>query len=543
MSMHHLNYLALFAICLLLWACNPPIPTDTTPGGDNGAVDAGDGGNDETPSGSATLRGRISPGQVAKVRPRMQGEAYPFTVVAQSDQTGEILRAETGPEGDFEIDIPGEEVGNSFMVTILGPDGRAVGPVLFGQAGDTGITGLAMQRDADLGTVELPYDPTAQPIQPGSDGDADDLADPAIVARLNEGGAPIGLASHGKGEESVADQPKAEGATDADQDGLIDIFDADDDGNGIVDDFDTGGDAGAVPPDVRANFFMNLKIQAELAPTYYAGTPDEVAARLAQDTVITFEVMTEPNATRAITSARLLETPGPAYLTAATTTGSGSGGPSLWADSAYAFNRESDRFDVFVCPNAVMDAGDSFTVEITFDDSTVEQYCRMINYVFKNIPKLVQYGPPGNLTAFDVTDPGVNGTWNGPIPVDGTQDLVLVFEPPPDETGTPITGMDYSFQMFYYGNDAAQLNSDIDAQATWPTPVPGLDRATYRVRADELGDLSADGTYGVTLPIEVFPDTLILNSGQQVAVEAYKIDITAEAPTGNAAIMLAFQRQ
>jgi hypothetical protein len=550
-----IKYVIPLVLCLVLGGC-PGANTggNAPPGGDEVTPDGGDADtnqdpgvdgddNDGQPAGAVALRGRINPGQAAKRRPRLQGaELYSYTVVAQSDATGVVYRGATSEEGDFQIDIPADEAGNSFMVTILGPDGRAVGPVILDAANNEGATGLAMERDADLGTLDLPDDPTQAPIAPGADGDVADLVDHSITARLNDNGVPVGLGSVGKGADAVAETNRAEGVVDTDGDGLIDMLDADDDGNGIVDDFDAGGDAGPRPPDVQANFFMNLKVQAELAPAYYAGTPEEIAARLAQDTVITFEVLGEPNASRTIASARLLETPGPAYLTGATTTGNVPGSPALWSEANYAFVQQSDRFYVFVCPNAVMDAGDSFTVEITFDDSTVEQYCRMINYVFKNIPKLLQYGPPGNLTAFDVTDPNTNGTHAQPIPVDGTQDLILVFEPPPDETGAPITGMNYSFQMFYFG-DGGQLNQDIDVQATWPSPVPGLDRTMYWVWADELGDLSPEGTYTVTLPRDVFPDTVTLTSGQPAAVEFYKIDITAEAPTGNAAIMLAFVRE
>jgi hypothetical protein len=33
----------------------------------------------------------------------------------------------------------------------------------------------------------------------------------------------------------------------------------------------------------------------------------------------------------------------------------------------YAFDAATDRFQAFVRPNAVMGAGDSFTLEVTFD--------------------------------------------------------------------------------------------------------------------------------------------------------------------------------
>jgi hypothetical protein len=540
----------------MLASCGAPGVPDTS-GGDNGVVDDGTngggtsdgggatdggGGNDAT-SGAVALTGRINPGQAAKTRPRAQSKSYPLTVVAQSDATGKVLRAETDATGEFQIDIPTDEVGNSFVVTIQGPDGRALGPVLMGAAGSDGITGLAAKHDADLGTITLPDDPTKAPITVGADANIADLADATVSARLNGDGVPVGVPSHGKGSAAVVDGKGGGQAADGDRDGLIDMLDADDDGNGIVDDFDGNVGVGEGLRDIRPNFFMNLKIQAEQAQTYYGGTAAQIAAALAVDTVITFECVREPTATRQITAAHVLETPGPAYLPdAEQMVPEGSGlGWAAWSSRGYAFDAATDRFQAFVRPNAVMDAGDSFTVEVTFDDGTTVQYTRMINYVFKNIPKLVQYGSAGALNNFSLTDPAANGAPSKPIPVDGAQDLVLVFNPPPDETGAYLTDLDYTFQMGYFSAaDGSGING-INAAATWPTPPPGLDRTTYRVSKESL-TLAADNTYTVTLPKEIFADTVQTGSGA-VAVGSYKIDITAECSSGNAAIMLCFVKQ
>jgi hypothetical protein len=490
-------------------------------------------------SGAVAITGRINPGQAAKARPRMQSETYPYTVVAQSNQTGELYRGATDGAGDFSVDLPESEAGHTFGVTILGPDGRAVGPVLMDKTGDQGVTGVALDHVADLGTIALPADPTKTAISPGTDSNVSDIVDPNLTARLNADGAPVGLATHGKGSDAATGQPGT-GLVDADHDGLIDVFDADDNGNGTIDDFDSLGGAAGQPTDYHVNFFMNLKIGAEQAPVYYTGAAADVETHLATETVITFEVMMEPTATRHITAAQLLETPGPSYLPIATKTGAGSSG-TLWKNTSYAFDMKSDRWDAFAIPNAEMQAGDTFTLEVSFDDGKTEQYSRMINYVFKNIPKLLQYGTAGALVAFNVLDPNINGAPSKPILFDSAQDLTLVFQPPPDETGAPITGMDYTFQIFYMGDTGQQLNGQIDTHATWPTPIAGQQNTTYYVHKADLGTLPTDGTYTVTLPSELFPSAVTLLDASTAAISQFKIDITAEAPTGNAAIMLVFQ--
>jgi len=534
-----------FSVAFLLGGC----PAPSTGNDQIQNPDDNDGGDGGTPGGPVVLSGKLNPGQAAKTRPRMQaeGEQYPFTIVAQSDQTGTVYRVETDADGTFQLELPEEEAGNSFVVSILGPDGRAVGPVMMGSADGLGVTGLKMDRDADLGTVDLPADPAASPILPGSDGDAIELADPALTARLNDAGAPVGLASVGKGADSQAAQTRAGGAVDRDQDGLIDLLDADDDGNGVIDDLDKGDEWTGAPDDIHVNFFMNLKIQASDAQTYYTGSAEEIAQALSQETVITFEVMSEPGATRAITAAHLLETPGPAYLPIATLLNSGgTAEPVLWKDAGYAFTQQADRFDAFVVPQAVMNAGDTFTLVVAFDDGSSVQVSRMINYVFKSIPALVEYGTPTALVPFDITDHAANGTPQAPLILDGTQDLVLVFRPPPDETGAPITGTPYTFGVFFNGSDGGQLNSDIDVAATWPTPIAGWAQhqgTSFEVSAEQLGPLSDDGTYTVTMPKEIFVDQVVLRNGSTAQVASYKIDITAEVPTGNAALMVTFVRE
>jgi hypothetical protein len=529
------------ALCLFLVACSTPVVTD--PNSTSGPTDADDA--DGTNGSTIALTGQILPPDAAKVAPRSQATAQTYMIVAQSDATGTIYRGTTDASGEFQVDIPEAEAGNTFMITILGPDGQAVGPVLFGVADGDGLTGLELDGEVSLGTIALPDDPGAEAIEPGSDADElDGRVDAELTARLDANGVPIGLASHGKGDAADADGTPEDQVADGDEDGLIDMLDADDDGDGVVDDLDGDSEVDGAPSDVHVNFFMNLKIGSEQAPTYYAGTAAEIAAALAVDTIITLECVTEPSATRAITAVHALETPGPSYLPEADKMLE-EDNPldfSCWADLDYAFDEAEDRFQAFVRPNAVMDAGDTFTIEASFDDGTTQQYSRMINYVFKKIPKLVQYGTTGALVDFDVTNPGINGSPSQSIPFDGTQDLMLVFNPPLDETGAYLTGLDYTFQIFYYtAADGPAINDQIDIEATWPDPLAGFEGTTFWVASTDL-TLSPDDTYTFALPKELFPGMVQTTSGGEAAVAAYKIDITAECPSGNAAIMLMFQK-
>lgn len=521
------------ALLVILWGCDGLNVS--------GLGDFVENGNDNSPqtpdesggpgSDGLVITGRIVSGGPAGARPAAQAVAARYVVAAQSADSQEIYYAGTDQQGNFEIDIPDSEQGSEFIITLLNDDGQPAGPIVFHQDGDQGLIGLDVDRAVALGDVELPGDPAGAPILPGAAFDGDDLVSPDLSARLNEAGVPVGVPSVGKGADAQTDDVD-DGSIDRDHDGLPDFVDADNDGDGIADDFDTDGgeDAAATPEGVHLNFFMNLKISEERADTYYNGSDEQRAEALAHDTVITFEVIETSPSGPAISSVHVIDSPAPPYLPDMTVLGSG----ELWSASDYAFDN-AERFQAFIVPNALINAGDTFVVQIAFDDGTTAQYWSMINYVFTNIPELVRYGAPGSLTAY---------TAGNGIQFDGSQDLVLEFRPPVDETGAYLTGFTYFFEIFYNDPGGAQQQG-INGNATWPSPPEGFDadRQVYEVSPEALGDLSADNTYTVTLPKEIFVGTLTLDDGSVVDVGSYKIDIAAQNNGNNAALMVTATKQ
>jgi len=535
---------AIVALCLLAFtipSCSPSGEATPLSGGDDNGGDPGGGSQAAT-----VIRGRlaVSPARPAPPAARVADAAdlADCVVVAVSDQTGAVYRGAVSEDGTFQINVPESEEGNTLIQTIVGPDGKPLGPIVMS---DDGATGLKPEGETDLGTILLPGDPAAEPITVGTDsaiGGSD--VDPATRARLDENGVPVGVKSFGKGPDSLLSEGDVADGADRDKDGLVDLFDADDDGNGVVNDFEPGRGTWTVPAtaDVRPNFFMNLKIPVEDAAVFYTGTDEQKDTALATKTVITFEVVPEPSATRTIASVRMLDTPAPAYLSTATVLASGPGPAPLWSATGYAFTLEGDgRYDAFVTPQAVMDCGDSFTVEVTYTDGTSEQFTRMIAYVFKSIPEIKQFGSPGALENYDPAGTSNKGTPSDPILFDGTQDLVLVWKPPTDETGAPLTKLDYRFEVFFQ-NSSGQLNGNIDYATTWIAPISNFDRGTYAVSASDLV-LNGDGTYTVAIPKDIFVDSVTLVNGETAPVTSYKIDIAAQCPSGNAAIMAEFRKK
>ncbi|RMF86164.1 MAG: hypothetical protein D6744_00215, partial [Planctomycetota bacterium] len=466
-----------------------------------------------------------------------QNAGQSYRVVAQSAETMEIYTADTDENGDFSIELPEGEDGELFMVAVVGPDGKPAGPVVLDEkeSGAEGLTGLELNGQADLGTIQVPDDPSTGPLTPGDDADLGDsgVAEDVVV-RVDENGVPLGVPTLGRGDDAMGDptnNPRQQ--CDRDRDGMIDIFDADDDGDGTIDDFDSEHPVPAWEADgLIINFFMNLKIDDTKAQAYFSGDTTAIADSLQHDTVITFEVKDNGSLTKNISAVRIIGPPAPApsYLTTATVLGSG----ALWSDSGYALNPDgTNHFQQWVVPNDFMSTGDTFTVEVTFDDGSKKVYSRMINYVFKSIPKVTQTGDPNSVTAY-----------TGPTTImfDGSRDVVLYWNPPVDDFGVQLVGLDYFFEVFYYDASGAQING-IDGAATWPSPPANwnVQNLNYEVSGASLGTPTG-GEFNVTLPKEIFVDT-VQTSGGPVAVSRYKIDIAAQNNGNNAALMLPFEKK
>lgn len=474
------------------------------------------------------------------IRSHESGQTAPgadaYTVFIASDTTGEIYSADVDGQGEFRYDLPDSEAGSTFIVTIADSLGKSLGPVLFDNNGSTGVKPIGT---ATLGVIELPTDPNDAPITPGPGTNTAAMIASTIQTRLDPNGVPVGVQSKGKGEAAETALP-ASGKVDIDRDGLIAIFDADDDGDGIVDDFDSSSSSRS---DIRVNFFMNLKISAEDASTYYEGTTAAIEAARAVDTIITFEVIDDdPNEGSSLASVTMYETPNPAYIpTSDLQTEDGGLQYNPWSDTNFAFEEATDRFQAFVRPNDLMEAGDTFRIAVTYEDGVGFSTWRMINFVFTNIPKLIKFGSPLGLTPFDIANTTINGTPSKPIRFDNTRDLVLEFEPPVDETGSPLTDIpQYKCQVFYIDENGDQINGNIDVDATFGALPNGVTtNLAYVVDTSSL-TYSADGTYEITIPMELFPDSVTQKDSSTENVDYFKVDLTAESDGGNAAIMLSF---
>jgi hypothetical protein len=211
----------------------------------------------------------------------------------------------------------------------------------------------------------------------------------------------------------------------------------------------------------------------------------------------------------------------------------GEGFSELWSTMDFELTSADDRHHAFIVPHGLPDAGDTFVIELSFSDGSTQTYSRMLNYVFYNVPRLVNFGAPGDMQAFAAQQP---------IEFDGAQNLVLEFNPPVDETGAYLTAMNYEFEIFYYAAADGSQVQNVDGDATFADAIAGFSTQSleFVVTADELS-LSGDDTYTVELPAEMFVDSVITSDGDTVEIGSYKIDIAAQR-NANAAVMLQFRK-
>lgn len=474
-------------------------------------------------------------------------------IILCSNATKALYRGTTAADGTFNVAVPSSEAGSSFVISVVDGQGRCAGPVLMERSGGQGKTGLRVNGDVDLGTMTLPDDVKLSVLLPTNVASLASLIDTNSSVKLDANNVAVGMTSVGKGTDSLNLGTLATQLADRDKDGLIDLLDADDDGNGVVDEFESSGyvDTHAQISGYHVNFFMNLGINIERANIYYNGTQAEREAALKTDTMITFEVVLDSaSAAKTITAIRMLERPGPAYLPVSSV--SAAGGPTNWKSLGYAFNWSAAdaRWTAFVTPNALMNSGELFTFEVTFSDGSTRLYSRMINYVMKNIPKLTQVGPPGALTTFNLASlaSGSSGQY-GPLLIDGTKDLQLVFNPALDELGAYIRNTDYQVHLALYDATGSQIG-DVNKTATWSPIPPYMDpnaggnyNLTFPKSVITPTWNATNNTYSLTIDKGLFVNTVTKNSGSTVAVSHYKLDLWSEVSGGHSSFQFMVKKQ
>lgn len=453
-----------------------------------------------------------------------------YKIYAQAKKTHKMFYTKVNADGSFSLAL---DSANSYIMTLVNDKSRVEAVFVITNGTDTLITGFKILGSGSLGTFTL--DTANGKVLSSSAKLIGGVceADTTLTARAKSG-KPVGMGNLGKGTDAKlpAKMKTDEESPDQDSDGLTDSYDADADGDGTVDELQSGtlattksGKSSACISSV--GLFMNLKIAYDKTNSINTNT----------DMVITLELIPK-DATCAADISKVEVLNGPTYLKTATVAPSANGWtdnkiPSayptvgtLWKDvssgSYDMFNltppsETIGRWTIWIVANDAVTAGDSFHFKVTYKSSSEEQFVKMIDYVFVNIPILSTY----NGTTAPTPSSGGSGTSANPVSV-GSGDLTLVFTRPKDETGAEITGMKYKFEIFYRDSSGAQLGS-------------------ARCTASEFTDSGSGTTLTTTIPIS--GTTCLPTTSGSSAVSSYQIDLTASSTAGDNSAQLFYVKK
>ena len=485
-------------------------------------------------------------------------------VIATDTDSGETFTGEVGSDGAFTVQVP-KGSARSYIFAVVDADGKTAGVFTFPPSPARGAsvpedvpTGLKAADDVALGSIEVGYSPGAIPVTP----DSSDVIDTSVVGKLDPiTGELIGFsdkAEYGKGDDTLLGELESPGdfggAADIDGDGLPNVVDADDDGDGIVDDFDTDMDGDGTEDsygsmgDVTFTLGYLLDIRGnDSIYDYYSGDTTTIDNALKRDMRIDLRLQfTDEDRFDGVESVRLYLPSSPTYAAEldavefnnaeqtfanGTTTTLTNLGSIAWADLndgtvdeseiPYGYNipvsdREPDGqlFVVSVKTDTdLFEVGDVFTVEVIYEDGTVEYYSTMINYIYSKVTHFSEYAMDTSETvapaAGDLIDFGLEeGLAIGALEIHYTDPADYVwftFVPPQDEDGNYIIPYEDPDDPGSYLMDSGfriELHEgpSIVARGMWQ------DERRYDGYLSELTaygtELGGDLRYGASVPVQ-----------------------------------------
>lgn len=490
---------------------------------------------DDVQTSLVKLTGRIEidPNAVAS------GVKGGMMVVAQVVGDGaETLRAFTDLAGNFNLEIPDSLKGSDFILSLVDAQGRALGPIIdAAQNAQNSLRpiGMALKEGinaVDFGAVQV----AANGLISTASTPAGLSAVPGLVARVDASGLPVGVGNFGKGEAAKVTGVLPSGSViDKDQDGLIDLVDADDDGDGILDDFDPDAVNRGMPEhhQIQVGFWLNptdqeyrlfyqpdadvreyVKSKYILELWYNIRNPSEAATVGA----ISLDTRNRPGYTDVLQSG---PENNPAQLVNWSQLGWGLDpvGVLTTSEGGYQWKK---RLTVQQGAKADLKAGDVFTFAVKPKDPSqpVRIVSQMLNFVFTNIPLLRYIGTdPNNLRDFSAimaasqgNGTPFDGSVSTPLVIADNQDLLLKFQPPTDDLGLPILQGSYKISVLAYKPGGGQVwNWD---QRTWNGTAPAGWYNNNHVQLEvPVTESSASFSYNtsanqftVRVPQDVLPD-------------------------------------
>lgn len=385
-----------------------------------------------------------------------EGSGDELTVVVIDNESNQTYSTTTSPGEEFSLEVPSE---STYLVSIIN-DGSYVGPAVFDGSDSEVNTAITPSSDTELGSITV--DTSSGYAMTSS---VPDSVDDAVTA-VATNGVPVGAGNDGKIQN---DDITIRSDSDEDMDGIPNIFDADEDNDGIRDGIISMPSSAAVVSDVVESVHMDSNIWANHGTT--SGAEDLIALRL--------HVVPQNGQESLISGVQCIDVPSSIEDVATVRWAGSLGDPvdypaenSLWQDDTYNLYQTTtlttEEWIVSIAPNAIMNVGDTFTIRVTYTDSTYEDFFVSTSYVLTDWARIASY----NQTAMPTSE-GTSDT-----PVTFSEDtLEVVITKIKDEDGNILEGLVYSLR---YGESAYDASAEryLVPSAVTEAPVTDTGGAT-----------------------------------------------------------------
>jgi hypothetical protein len=427
------------------------------------------------PTGPAiALSGSLSTGTISSAGIRAFAAVSGYKVVAVNNDTGQSYHTSTDSSGNFTVNVPS---GQSYEISLIDSNSNYFGPVVM--VGDSSssevIMGAAPSDDTDLGSIVVDSSKSmAQPsTAPTSIVDSSDTA-------TATNGVPKGAGNTGKTQLTGI---TTRSGSDMDQDGIPNLFDADEDNDGIRNGVASTPMASTVVSTTVESVMISSNIWADHGTTEDA--KDIIAMRLHvipvsghESEIASVEVVDVPATIRNVATVRWADS-----------LGDPTGYPSehsLWSACNHQLFETTTLADtqwiISVCPKAIMSVGDIFTIRVWFTGGSYQDFFITTSYVLTDWSKIITYNGTtltsneGNKT----TDEAAVFT---------TSTLEVVFSKPLDEDGNVLAGLTYSI-----------IVGSVEAGGSGTLPVP-TDVNSNEYQSYAYPSAFTDGASSVTVAL------------------------------------------
>ena len=388
--------------------------------------------------GGATiaLSGTLNSGSISAAGLKNYAAVPDYSVVAIDNASGLSYLATTDADGYFECDVPSNA---SYEVSLVNSSNTYFGPIVMSgnSSSDEVVMGITPTSNTSLGSITV--DSNSYIAQPDEE--------PSLILNHDDvaeatGGVPKGALDGLIGKSEISGLISRESGADIDCDGIPNIFDPDQDNNGIR----NGILSGSTGPSIDSDIVYSVTFASNIWAPFGSSTseaPDLIALRLFVRTI-------DQTALEQIQSVQCIKVP-TSIASVARVRNSGSlGDPedypeeeSLWSDDDYHLHKtttlDENCYVTSITPTNRMNIGDTFTVRVTYVDSSYEDFFITMSYVLTDWARIISYN--GTATPSNEGDSESN-----PITFSGSS-LEVEVSKARDEDGNTLAGGIYSIEV------------------------------------------------------------------------------------------------